>query len=1004
MKYVIFPGSEDSTEPSLYVAYRWAEGLAARGNEVELAVSFLKPEMDLDLRNIKVKLIISGEEKRSTGDAYFFTEVPADNCLESYQGLNFVLWNRYAPPPDLNNGKLVCFSRVLQEFVEEHYSAEIIYIPPALDQRIFQLQPLAEEVKMENKILFMGNENSPAEFKQTLKALDLLCSSLPDLKLYYWGMKEQDHISRTPAERIELPSRLVERLRLFYGLKAVIWSCPGDARAFIPYPLEVMAAGRPLICYTLRGMDDILLPGKNCTYLSPVSSPEQITVEILRILRLGQLREQLIARGRQDLRSYNLEVSASEIERATLNIMGLKDKGEGIPVAVPQGEEVDIVIVNHNTRDLLEKCLESIKDNTEYPHRLIVVDNGSSDSSKDYLNSQPEVLTIFNETNEGYARACNKGAVAGRGKYILFLNTDVEVTPGWLERMVKCARSHERVAVVGPKMVNEDDLIVGAGVTELSDVCSPRGWKEPDGESVFAREEEVINVSGACYLIKREILPRLGLFDERFFFYYEETDYSLRAREKGYRVMYCPQAKIIHQHEGSLKEIDRNLRNKYFAMSRQLFTSKWQELLAGEEKRSFKKNILVLGLIPWNMRYQRPQQLLTRFAQQGYRVLYVNPYCSAEGLKEYKKNLYTYSPPGYGRAILNLRYRENRQKMAQHIKKALRGLGMENPVLWVDAPYWEPLIMFFEYNILLYNCMDAYGEFIDLKSHPSLEMEERRLVKISDLIITPSRTLYEEKKEENASTFYIPNGADNETFNSVAHEGFTLPSEIRGLEEPIILYYGAIAGWFDIELMEGLAERMKKGSLVLLGEVTVDVSELEENSRVFLLGEKDYWDLPAFLQGSHLCIIPFCKNRLTEATDPVKVYEYLAAGRPVISVKLPELERFSDVITLADGDDFITAVLKFIDAYPQGLPEDERKILQSRVKEEDWEKRVQDIAQLWGQEDMGREEEEGEEQEQIEENQRERTVLADEDEKLAGEDNYWGRIKEWFSTLLWGKN
>lgn len=244
---------------------------------------------------------------------------------------------------------------------------------------------------------------------------------------------------------------------------------------------------------------------------------------------------------------------------------------------------VDIVVVNWNTKDILARCLDSILLHTDYPYHVYAVDNGSTDGSQEYLAglSHPQVTVILNQENLGYSGGCNRGARAGNGRYIIFLNSDVIVTPGWLTPLVRCMESDPRIAVVGPKTVDKQNRITGAGVVGTYAKPQLRGFLEPDAPGKFDQVEDCLSVSGAAYMIRRDLIPVLGLFDERFFFYYEETDYSYNAKSHGYRVVYCPESKIYHLFGASSK--DQDLLQGFFRKGGKLFREKWKSLIEGDK-------------------------------------------------------------------------------------------------------------------------------------------------------------------------------------------------------------------------------------------------------------------------------------------------------------------------------------------------------------------------------------------------------------------------------------
>lgn len=239
----------------------------------------------------------------------------------------------------------------------------------------------------------------------------------------------------------------------------------------------------------------------------------------------------------------------------------------------------DLIIVNFNTKAYLAACIESIRAHTLPPdYRLTIVDNASTDGSIEYIRTLPGITAVFNAKNTGYATACNLGIKEGNGKFIFLLNSDLVMTPGWLPPLLKTLSDPE-VAVVGPRLVNPEGFLVGVGVVGTVEHPVLRGWAEPDEPHRYAEYTDCISVCGACLGIKRELLPELGYFDENYFHYFEETDYCYNARLHGYKVVYCPESKVIHRYNGSCRN-QRRLR-EYFKQSEAYFREKWHLPPAG---------------------------------------------------------------------------------------------------------------------------------------------------------------------------------------------------------------------------------------------------------------------------------------------------------------------------------------------------------------------------------------------------------------------------------------
>jgi GT2 family glycosyltransferase len=242
---------------------------------------------------------------------------------------------------------------------------------------------------------------------------------------------------------------------------------------------------------------------------------------------------------------------------------------------------VDLVIVSYQSRRFLERCLRSIEFNTKYPHKIYIVDNASKDGTRRLKNYFPQVNWLWNPTNIGYGRACNQGAAAGSGRYIIFLNCDTEVTPGWLLPLIHCLDSDQRIAWVGPKLLTPDGRIAGAGVVGTNAKPIIRGWMVPDEQGRFDRPIDCISLCGACIGTKRSLITKLGLFDPSFFHYFEETDLCYRARYHGYRVIYEPKSRVIHHISASCQ--DQKILREHYQKSKAVFEHKWKEFLIDEK-------------------------------------------------------------------------------------------------------------------------------------------------------------------------------------------------------------------------------------------------------------------------------------------------------------------------------------------------------------------------------------------------------------------------------------
>jgi GT2 family glycosyltransferase len=222
--------------------------------------------------------------------------------------------------------------------------------------------------------------------------------------------------------------------------------------------------------------------------------------------------------------------------------------------------ELSVLIVNYKARAELQNCLESLYENTRVrPMEVIVVDNASDDGSVEMLEQNfPEVRVIANQENIGFARANNAAMRVSQGRFSLLLNNDTLVQPGAVDTMLQLIIARDDVGAVGPLLRNDDGTVqisYGAMVDLHTEMWqrflstryeSGARWTRNKIERRSKDEAYVDWVSGACLLLRKELSGKKLFFDESFFMYLEDVDLCATVRELGYRVLYTPDAEIIH--------------------------------------------------------------------------------------------------------------------------------------------------------------------------------------------------------------------------------------------------------------------------------------------------------------------------------------------------------------------------------------------------------------------------------------------------------------------------
>jgi len=321
-----------------------------------------------------------------------------------------------------------------------------------------------------------------------------------------------------------------------------------------------------------------------------------------------------------------------------------------------------------------------------------------------------------------------------------------------------------------------------------------------------------------------------------------------------------------------------------------------------------KKDIICFPIINWDYRIQRSQHLLRKFSQNGHRVFYLkthlrnlsNPY----QIKLLEENIYEVelnSPKFFDiyKDQLDMNLVDNLifsfQKLSNDLKL--------DALCFVEFPTWKDLVLrirtLFNYRIV-FDCLDDFASFPGVNS--ARKNEENSLFELSDLVTTSSDFLKNKASEFTKKIVLLPNAGEHSHFHKTFNENI-----LNQYTKPIVGYFGSIAEWFDTDLIEFLAKERPNFTFVLLGHTFgADIQKLENLSNVHFLGEQPYSELPRYLQDFDACLIPFKMNQLIEATHPVKIYEYFAAGKPVVSTYFPEIEHFRELCYVAKNkDDFL---------------------------------------------------------------------------------------------------
>jgi glycosyltransferase involved in cell wall biosynthesis len=346
------------------------------------------------------------------------------------------------------------------------------------------------------------------------------------------------------------------------------------------------------------------------------------------------------------------------------------------------------------------------------------------------------------------------------------------------------------------------------------------------------------------------------------------------------------------------------------------------------------KDIVLLSTADWdNPFWTNKQHVACHLAARGFRVLYIDslglrrPSANAQDLgriarrarkavaapRRVRDNLWVWSPivlPLQRHASIRAM---NRAVLSATLSVRMRGLGFQNPLLWTYNPMTTRLLRTDAFAGIVYHCVD------DIAAQPGMPADalahaEEDLVRTADVVFATAPRLAETRGRWNPNTHFLPNVADYDHFARALDAGLTVPEDLARIPSPRLGFIGAVSGYkLDFPLIRRIAEQRPDWSIVMIGKVGegdpwTDISLLQGLPNLHLLGPRSYQELPAYLKGFDVALLPNALNDYTASMFPMKFFEYLAAGKPVVSVDLPALQPFADTVALAPShDDFIEA-------------------------------------------------------------------------------------------------
>ena len=361
------------------------------------------------------------------------------------------------------------------------------------------------------------------------------------------------------------------------------------------------------------------------------------------------------------------------------------------------------------------------------------------------------------------------------------------------------------------------------------------------------------------------------------------------------------------------------------------------------------RDIVMISTADWDASLWTNKQHIASRLTQDFRVVYVEPLKSiGQAKRGYNHRAWTDPKCGvhvfrpsvvipFGNKLPSLN-EINHYMISQPLRDYIRELGFDEYILWVYTPNGFPYLDILEPVLSCYDCVDEYSAFPGAWKTVTLQMEAK-LIRDVDVVFTTAETLYESKRRNNPNTYFIPNVGDFDLFSRA--DVIEPARAIRMLrKKPVIGFVGALNYKIDEQLVRDLFVNHPDKNFVFIGPDRGFGVERYKYNNVHFMGLRPPEDLPKYMAGFDVCIIPYKVDNYTRGVMPIKFYEYLATGRPVVTTPIPELEKFSDLVEIARTSEEFSASIE------RALRNEDNERKAKRIelaKSNSWETRIRSI-------------------------------------------------------------